>query len=98
MRVKDADTLIAAAKLEEQRTRRVARVAREVLDEAGPPIRVRDVAAWAGFSKAKLMADAKAGELRLVWRKCGTRRWAFVERDEARRYLCEMECSTRNTT
>lgn len=92
-----AGDILRDAEREERRSRRVLRLGREVLQEEGPAVRIRDVAAWAGFSKAKLMADAKAGELRLTWKRCGTRRWAFVERQEADRYLAAIECSTGNT-
>jgi hypothetical protein len=66
---------------------------RHLLDDLdGPPVRVRDVAAWAGFSKDKVLDDARRGELEVVWRKCGRQRWAFVEREEARRYLLVVAC------
>jgi hypothetical protein len=70
---------------------------RETLTIDGPAVRVGDVAMLAGFSKAKLMADAKAGELTLTWKRCGTQRWAFVERAEAERYLDGLDCFTGNT-
>jgi len=76
-------------------SRRYEPPSRAILSEDGPPVRVRDVAAFAGFSKAKVMADAELGRIKLTWQRCGQRRWAFVERPEARRYLEEkLQCST----
>lgn len=57
------------------------------LEAIGPPVRVRDVAALAGFSKAKVMADARAGQLHITWAQCGRRRMALVSRSEAHHYL-----------
>jgi hypothetical protein len=60
---------------------------RDILHTAGPPVRVRDVATWAGFSKDKVLDDARRGELTLTWRRCGQQLWAYIDRREALRYL-----------
>lgn len=57
------------------------------LQDDGAPVRVRDVAALAGFSKKKIMADWRNGEIALSWVRCGTRQMALVARAEAYRYL-----------
>lgn len=55
--------------------------------DAAQPLRVRDVASLAGFSKKKIMADSRVGEVALSWVRCGTRRMALIGRAEALRYL-----------
>ena len=61
------------------------------------PLRVRVVAALAGISKAKVMTDARAGLVRLLWIRCGTRKMAMIDRDEAARYLQALGADIRST-
>lgn len=58
-----------------------------LLAETGPAIRIRYVAAAAGVSKDKVLDDGKRGEYELKWQKCHTRRYAVIEREEAKRYV-----------
>jgi hypothetical protein len=90
----DPQALLADSAREEQRSRRLFVPPRSILDIEGPPVRVSFVAAWAGFSKDKVIDDAKRGEVKLTWQRCGVRLWAFVERAEATRYLVRLGCST----
>jgi predicted DNA-binding protein YlxM (UPF0122 family) len=52
--------------------------------------RLSEIAKAAGISKTKVREDAKRGVLKTVQMQASTRWYAYVEREEARRYLREL--------
>lgn len=71
-----------------EESKRVADEARRLLDDTdGPPIRIRYVAALLGMSRDKVLDDGRRGEFAIRWQRCGTKRYAFIERADARRYV-----------
>lgn len=69
------------------------RPTREELEHGAGRIRLADLAPLVGFSRHKLLADAHAGLINVVWVKCGQRRIAMIDRPEGLRYLDDI-CST----
>ena len=63
------------------------RPTRADLEVDGPPIRLSDLAALAGFSRQKLRAELAAGDLHGSKVRCATRFMVVIDRSEARRYL-----------
>lgn len=64
--------------------------ARSLVDTDGAPIRIRYVAVLIGVSRDKVLEDGRRGEFPIVWQKCGTRRYAYIERVDARQYVARV--------
>lgn len=64
--------------------------ARSLVDADGAAIRIRYVAILIGVSRDKVLEDGRRGEFPIVWQKCGTRRYAYIERADARCYIARV--------
>lgn len=60
------------------------------LEDAGPPVRLRDLCALTGFTKTKFYDAIESGELPAKWIRTGQTKLAVVERRDALRYLTDI--------